>query len=785
MIESEDILALEKVINLIKEFSEKNIIRKKQINFSKLLDKVASLKSQNDKEIKEKTFNRVLQKLKTIIQQDLHIPIFFLVGAHGGVIIEDHGFCEFDSPEYALSTLIKRMELAITTNMPYNLEIATCCLEWLKLQSPILVSRFLELFSQGKFEIINPSYAQPYNLIISPESNIKHFEYGLKILKDLNLPCNIYYCSESSIHPQIPQILKGFDIKYGSLRTRLLGVNPTSNSVVISWIGLDNTSIEALIDQSGVFNGEFWHGTFFKELPNLLFQAVGRHFMEYILYSCIEDFMNELPLKEEVWRVSNYSDLIGKFLLCSDAFQMINKEGEYKFSRDQFLIGDYAVLTSELLLQNRNAEICLISAEYVNVISGLYNEKSNDSFFEELWKKLLVAQAHDSFVVPFIKTGDYSRTQLPKEEIDKLNLRDGGITISDLSIKIFSEIQTKCKAYIRNFFEEMTKSPEKSKEYFVAFNPTPFSRRDVVMIEDSDQKFITEVPGFGYIRKLLSDIKSDIASSFLFEISILKDQKTIQVKFINDIVYEMQFKSKIPYKLEVNQKRSNNVEEFIEIIGNEESSKFKLTITQYNGINRLEFILDASLSSEIIIVPKIQIKNAFINYPFGIEKTSRTKIQSLDFLWLKGSEQGLIYIQKNSQKFVINQETFQFSNLIPGKGRYEFCISMIENEPPLFFVKTYYFRLLGCKFDKITNFDNLNSSFLSLNPPLPVVNLWSREIGTYIRLFNPSNENIHLKLKGELIKNQIREINFNFKEIALKINNTIEIGPWKIKTLKL
>ena len=71
--------------------------------------------------------------------------------------------------------------------------------------------------------------------------------------------------------------------------------------------------------------------------------------MEYILYSCIEDFMNELPLKEEVWRVSNYSDLIGKFLLCSDAFQMINKEGEYKFSRDQFLIGDYAVLTSEAI----------------------------------------------------------------------------------------------------------------------------------------------------------------------------------------------------------------------------------------------------------------------------------------------------------------------------------------------------------------------------------------------------------------------------------------------------
>ena len=103
MIESEDISALEKVINLVKEFSEKNLIRKRQINFSKLSSETASLKSQSDSKIIEKRFNRILQKLRSIIQQDLYIPIYFLLGAHGGVIIEDFGFCEFDSPEYALS----------------------------------------------------------------------------------------------------------------------------------------------------------------------------------------------------------------------------------------------------------------------------------------------------------------------------------------------------------------------------------------------------------------------------------------------------------------------------------------------------------------------------------------------------------------------------------------------------------------------------------------------------------------------------------------------------------
>ena len=784
MIEAEDILALKKVIYLIKEFSEKNLIRKKQINFSKLLDKVTSLKAQNDRETKERTFSRVLQKLKVIVQKDLRIPLFFLFGAHGGVIIEDSGFCEFDSPEYALATLIKRMELAIKTNMPYNLEIAICCLEWLKNHSSTSFSRFLKLFNEGRFEIINPSYAQPYNLIISAEANIKHFDFGLKILRELNLPCDIYYCSESSLHPQIPQILKGFNIKHGSLRTRLLGVNPTSNSAVISWVGLDNTSIDTLVDQSGIFNGEFWHGTFFRELPNLLFQAVGRPFMEYILYSCIEDFVNEIPLKEEVWRISDYSEIFGKFLLCSDVFQTISKEGEYKYSRDHFLIGDYALLTSELLLENKNAEIALISAEFMNVILGSFNENPSDSIFEKLWQKLLLAQAHDSFVVPFIKTGDYSRAQLSNEEFEKLHLPEGSISISDLSIQVLLEIQTKCKDFIENIFKQMTKNAENSKEHALIFNPTPYTRRDVVEIEGIKKKFISEVPGYGCARMFLDEIKNQ-KPSFLFDVSILPDLKTIQIKFKGEIAYEIHFNSNIPYTLEVSQKLNNNIEETIEIRGDKENKNFMLHITQYNDINRLEFILDSNSLSEIVILPKVQIEAAFINYPFGIEKTKRTKIQSLDFLWLKGPQQGLIYIQKNMQKFLINQESFQISNLILGKGRYEFCISMMENQSPLFYVYTYYHKLIGHLFNKITDLTSIRTSFLSLNPPVSTTNLWNREGNTFLRLFNPSDEKIYVELKGDLLKNQLTEISFNCEEITSLNENIIEMEPWKIKTFKL
>ena len=55
------------------------------------------------------------------------------------------GFCEFDSPIFAIDSLLKKMQLAIQTNMPYNLEIATCCLEWLKENLPEKMAEFLKL----------------------------------------------------------------------------------------------------------------------------------------------------------------------------------------------------------------------------------------------------------------------------------------------------------------------------------------------------------------------------------------------------------------------------------------------------------------------------------------------------------------------------------------------------------------------------------------------------------------------------------------------------------------
>ena len=800
----EDINALKSIFDLFLIFINKFPVRKPKFNSDKFRGKLEDIehKFHQNEEITRKEFVNLLNKLRSTIHKVIVPELIYIVGQHGGIIINDIGFCEFDNPSYSLNRLLKNMRIAIDNQIPYNLEVAVSCLEWLNERYPEKFEEFLNLFKQGKCEIINPSYSQPYSLIIGPESNLKHFEYGLKNLKKIGLDSNMYYCSESSIHPQIPQILRGFNIKYASLRTRLLGVNPTANSPHIGWIGLDNTSLDAIVDQSGIFNGEYWHGTFFQELPNLLFQAVARPFMKKIVYSNLDDFMNNMPYQEEVWRMSKFANIFGKFLSFAEFFELTEKDGDFKYIRDEFRLSDLVFQSSKLFLYNKNSEILIIISEILNGVLSYFNHESKDTLFEHLWEKLLPNQAHDCYVVPYIRSGDYSKAQLNMEELRNINLTKNLITISELSIQRHKEIQETCTSQIKVALTEIATiilkeqiKPENDPNTFFVFNPTPYSRRDIISFpmdhKNLHPKFIAEVPGFGYKIYSTSDEHNKTPKSkpiFFYELKLLDDFKKIEVKYKEKLVYELSFLPLIPYDLELKEKYSDEIEEKYIFIGNAKNQSFKVEIVQFSGINRLEIILETNSKNHVILTPKVNIQKSLINYPFGIEETRRRQVQTLDFIWLKGTKEQIIYIQKNSQRFEINQDSFEIKNILYNKGRYESAIVITDKRDSLSvleFVNSYYFRLLGISINKQRDIRDEEQSFLSIEPPLPIVFLWRRKTGLYLRTYNPNNEEIVIKLDGILVGNQLKEVDFLFKEIISLKSNQTKIKPWKIKTFKL
>jgi len=816
-----DIKALKAILNLIKEFSEKIIIKKYKINYERIEANIDSLGDLIGKVelTKNKKFISILKKLKSIIKRELHSELFFLVGAHGGIIINDMGFCEFDSPQYAIDKLLEKMKLAIETNMPYNLEIAMSCLEWLKYNHPEKMEEFINFFKRGKFEIINPTYSQPYSLIIGHESNIKQFEFGFRTLKDLDLGCNIYYCSEHSLHPQIPQILKGFNINFGSMRSRLLGISPTTRSGKILWVGLDNTKLTTLTEQAGIYNGEYWHGTFFKEMPELLFQAISRPLLKKIIYSSVEDFVMPQPYQEEIWKISGFLDIFGKFLLFSEIFKYLQEDGEFKYTRDEFAIGDYIFIPDNLFYNNKITETSIICAEIINCILGLFNVPSDDPFFDNIWKAFLLTQAHDNYAVPFIRTGDYSAYQLNPEELNKLKFENEKIPISELSIKIQIEIQKKCQEFIKTGLLKIqentnknSKNSEKNLMDILVFNPLPFKRHDIFSIrlklpdtsniclindnkvefeyKNSTLKFIPEVPPLGYKVYTIIQDKQELIDEgrFLYDIKILDDLKTIEVRYQNRVIFNLEFQSNFDYKLLLKDHYKNNIEDTYTILGKIKNREFVIEITQYNKINRLEFTLNNDFLKEIILIPKIPIQKYLINYPFGIEETKRTSIQSLDFLCLRGEKDCLLYLQKNCQKFTIDRKNHRIRNHINSNGYFYFAIvklNMNELDSIMDNVNSYNFKLLGIKISKSSKFKEKEKSFLSLSSPATLINLWRRQDNSYLRIFNPNNEQILTKLDGTLIKNQLEEIDFKYNIIQSIQKKEIKLNPWKIGTFLL
>lgn len=820
-----DLQALDKIIDLVKAFSDKILINKRKfddITFKNKIEQLKNVSNKNEHYVLDE-FLRILEKLKFIVRKEILPEVFFILGGHGGIIINDIGFCEFDSPSYALKRLVEKMKLALETSMPYNLEVAVSCLRWLKNRHPEEFSQFVKLFQQGRFGIINPAYSQPYCLIIGAESNIKQFEYGLKALHQMGLDCNMYYASECSVHPQIPQILRGFGINFCSLRTRLLGMNPSTPFGNIDWLGLDNTKIQSMTDQSGIFNGELWHGGFFQEIPNLLFQAVARPFVKYIVYSSLEDFVMPLPYQEEIWRISKFVDIFGKFISCSEFFQLTEKNGEFKFTIDSFYLGDNIFLPSELFLNNKKCEIDIISTEILNCVLKLYKEDSRDNLIENLWEQLLLTQAHDNYAVPFMRNGDYSERQLSVEEFQKLDLGSKKIAISKLSNDVQKKIQHQCEDLIADSLSKLAKHlSAKTKDAsgnnfgFLVFNPTIYSRQDLVSIQcpadnpsemilkgdegeiidfsfqDSVLKFLAKMPPIGY--KLYSLIKRERRTSttskeqYFYSINISEDAQSIEVKFKGENVCELRFKSKLNYRLELFEHKQYTVEDKYEILGNMNKKNFKIEITQSRGVNRLEFVLNSYILNQILVNPRFSVLKSWINYPFGIEETKRSSFQTLDFLWLTGRGKGLLYMQKNSQRFSIDRNTFSFTNSITRHGIFEFAIA-ITNEDSLdkayYYSKTYLFKLFGIKINDIDESMERAKSFLSIKPPNTLENAWTRGSKSYLRIFNPSNENALVDISGLLVKGYFKEIDFNYNEIKEFLNGEHAIGSWKVKTLEI
>ncbi|TFG17935.1 MAG: hypothetical protein EU530_09965 [Promethearchaeota archaeon] len=526
----------------------------------------------------EKTRSKIgkSRKLKRAISNTSGRPdIYITLGVHGNILFSDIGYCEFDSLERIWTFIQKWAKISKT--LPIAFEIGLCSLENFAKTYPVW-----QLFQDQNVEVLNPTFSQPYLRHIGEESNIRQLKYGMDLLRQNNIPCKIYASSEHALHPQLPQLLREFGINKAFATVRLAGGAPTSFLPKVIWRGLDGSEVQCAVNQSGIPNGQVWHGKFFQELAHLLFSAYSRPDLPYILFENIEDVAYDFK------EIPEFAEHKSEFERSNIHFSKFEEliSNSHPFSRiSQWAIEDFPLreMNSRLITENRICEDKLINFESSISLTPLIGNEIQLKFFDKIWKNVLMAQNHDAYIVPYITPGMYLMSQGLSDQYipSKLSIEQKSMGLLDLA-----------RAQIKSLNKKMQSLKNSHEDAYVNW------LWDRVFLVGNK---LISIPSCGY-TKIKSQTHKFKEFSSKGTRSLLNLLKWVDIPHIEDIIEskEIVFDSDLIIRLE----------------DNYHFQKLKIH-------TKKRFFLPVKNCEEL-----------YITYPFGAERTTETSGHSHRFYWI-------------------------------------------------------------------------------------------------------------------------------------------------------
>lgn len=327
--------------------------------------------------------------------------VYFVDGYHGGIY--GHYPIEW-------KTRFINDQVAAHPEWRIGLEIEPETWDTVALRTPADYDRFKQIACDKRVEFTNPTYAQPYCYNISGESLIRQFEYGIRKIRSHfpDVEFVTYAVEEPCFTSSLPQILKLFGFKYASLKcpnTCWGGYSAPYGGELVNWIGPDGTSILTSprhaceeLEENSVWQTTAW-GNETKYLD-----ACRKAGIAHPVGMCYQD---------AGWK---YGPWIGSgdsirnqsiYVTWREYFEEVTKgktKENYRFSQEDVRA---ALMWGSQVMQRigqqvRDAENSLVMAEKAGTIAHLtdgytYNQKQMD----EAWRTLMLAQHHDSWIVPY------------------------------------------------------------------------------------------------------------------------------------------------------------------------------------------------------------------------------------------------------------------------------------------------------------------------------------------------------------------------------------------------
>jgi len=325
---------------------------------------------------------------------------YFVDGYHGGI----YGHYPMWQTQFMVDKLALHSEWSIC------IEIEPETWDSVQVKEPAAYENFRKIVTDKRIDFTNPTYAQPYCYNISGESIIRQFQYGMKAIHRHfpGVTFTTYSVEEPCFTSALPQLLKSLGFKYAVLKnpdTCWGGYVRAYGGQLVNWIGPDGTSVltvpryacEELEDNST------WQTKAWSNSDDYL-KACFDYGIENPAGMCFQD----AGWKNGPWighgdRIKNNS----KYTTWTNYIENVSAgktDDDWRFSQEDVLVN---LMWGSQVLQRiaqevRVSENKIIMAEKMGAMAYLENNyRPAQSQLDEGWRTLMMAQHHDSWIVPY------------------------------------------------------------------------------------------------------------------------------------------------------------------------------------------------------------------------------------------------------------------------------------------------------------------------------------------------------------------------------------------------
>ena len=361
-----------------------------------------------------KLFTEAAELRKSILPGSIYI----LDGFHTGILLKDRGFSELEWPEYAARWITNLIDFGKSTGYRFSIEAAAQSMANLCRRFPALKPEIAGAVEAGIAELVNGTEAQPYIHLYSADSAVRQFSRGHETFRLLfNTVPETYAVQEFAFSGSLPSLLKDFGYRFVNNSALHKGTCPAEPSPLIHLAASRNRGVPALpspvnrSEKDPVF--QFWNVLDYLE-------ASGNSGSESCVLVNFCDQMYHPHFREEAYRASRYSDVIGTFLLHRELRDILSRE-EGDFPLRGYTMDDYG---EELMAgwkydgdilaiheQTRRLESAVKRLGAVSALAWTLGIGDPDfPLLADSWRILTEYQHHDILLVPRTYTGSHTGT---------------------------------------------------------------------------------------------------------------------------------------------------------------------------------------------------------------------------------------------------------------------------------------------------------------------------------------------------------------------------------------